>query len=60
MSESKVIIEIMAGLLPGKLRNLHSCLNSGDLQVGANKAHDITGDLGHVCLQDVTEKDVGE
>ena len=49
----------MAGGLLAKLQNLHSTF-SDDLQGGATKAHDITGDLGHVCLQDVTEKDVGE
>ena len=50
----------MVAGLAAKLQKLHFCVNSDDLQGGATKAHDITGDLGHVCLQDVTEKDVGE
>ena len=42
-----------------QLANLHSCITGGDVQGYATKAHDITGALGHMCLQDVTEKDVG-
>ncbi len=50
----------MAGGLQNHLQNLHLCADDGDVVGNAAKAHAIVGELGHVCLQDVTEKDVGK
>ena len=49
---------IMAGL-QSSLADLYGCLNTDNPSLNAQKAHDIAGDVGHVCLQDVTEKDIG-
>ena len=50
----------MAAGLQDQLRNLFSCISSDDPVVGGRNAHNIVGDIGHKCLQDVTEKDIGE
>lgn len=48
----------MAALLDN-LRALHACLKSDDPPGDAVKAHNIVGDVGHTCLQDVTERNIG-
>ena len=51
----------MAGVnLQGDLLALHNCLRSDVPVTNAQKAHDIVGDIGHACLQDVTGKDIGK
>ncbi len=50
----------MAASLQNELQNLHSCLSGDDLVSNATKAHDVTKTLAHICLDDVTEKDIGE
>ena len=50
----------MAAKLPGFLRELHQCLDGEGLQDNAIAAHDIIGDIGHCCLVDVTDREIGE
>ena len=50
----------MAAALQDHLFALQACIGDGDVAGNAQKAHGIVGDIGHVCLQDVTEKDVGK
>ena len=50
----------MAAKLDGYLRELIRCLDGEVLQDSAITAHDIVGDIGHCCLHDVTDKDIGE
>ena len=49
---------VMAGL-QNNLADLHACLQGDDPASNAHKAHNIVGDIGHYCLQDVTDKDIG-
>ena len=50
----------MAGELGEKLSSLHACVRSEDDDGGPAMAHDLVGDIGHICLQDIVEKDVGK
>ncbi len=50
----------MAASLQDHLLDLQTCICSSDVRANASNAHGIVGDIGHICLQDVTEKDVGK
>ena len=50
----------MAGELGEKLTSLHACVSGDGDEGGPVLAHDLVGDVGHICLQDISEKDIGK
>ena len=50
----------MAEGLEEKLLELKESFSKEDSISGSQKGHDIVGDIGHICLHDLTEKDIGE
>ena len=48
----------MAAELEKELDELHLCL-ADTTQSGSARAFDIVGNIDHICLQDVTDKDIG-
>ncbi|KAI0227633.1 DNA-dependent protein kinase catalytic subunit [Lamellibrachia satsuma] len=47
----------MAANLQAQLATLHECLNQ-EAHIGPQNAHDIVGNLGLLCLQDVSDKEI--
>ena len=50
----------MAASLQALLAGLHTAVRENERSVAAQKAHDIVGDVGHICLQEIRENEVGE
>ena len=50
----------MATGLQDQLHNLIDCFKCEDDVIAGQTAHNIVGDIGHYCLEDVTERDIGE
>ena len=48
----------MAANLQAQLAALHECLEQ-EAQIGPQNANDIVGNLGLMCLHDVSDKEIG-
>ena len=55
---SRDIPAMAAGLLEDNLRSLHLCLNGDASQKEQSVA--VIADLNQICVQEITEKDIGE
>lgn len=49
-----------AGGMQGLLLRLHAALSEEDSRSAALACHDIVGDLGHECMQALTENELGK
>ena len=50
----------MAAHLEEKLSELNSCFSKQETIFNAQKSHELVGDIGHICLQDIGVKDIGD
>ncbi len=48
----------MAAGLESRLSELHACFQ-GDPSVGGPRSYGIVGTIAHICLEDVSEKEIG-
>ena len=55
---SRDFLAMAASLLEDNLRSLHRCLGGDASQKEQSIA--VIGDLNQICVQEITEKDIGE